>query len=231
MSGWGGGYVTDITYMTGYYRHQSPAMMTLACLLGGVASPMPGPDDPVSYLELGCGQGFGALVLAASNPHWKVTAIDFNPAHIAAARAWAAEAGIDNITFLEADLSTLAEDPGAAGGAGGGFRQPAWGVELGAVAVQAGIVRLLRTQGEAGRRRACQLQRAAGLGRRARNAAPAARGRSAPGRAQRPPGRGGAQAGEGSAAADALQLIRSPWVNALIERLANMPASTWRTNT
>ena len=143
MSGWGGGYVTDITYMTGYYRQQSPAMMTLACLLGGVASPMPGPDDPVSYLELGCGQGFGALVLAASNPHWKVTAIDFNPAHVAAARAWAAEAAIDNITFLEADLSTLAEDAGAAAVPEADF------VSLHGVwswvpsAVQAGIVRLL----------------------------------------------------------------------------------------
>ena len=41
MSGWGSGYVTDITYMTGYYRHQSPSVMALACLLGGVASPMP----------------------------------------------------------------------------------------------------------------------------------------------------------------------------------------------
>ena len=110
MSGWGSGYVTDIAYMTGYYRQQSPSVMALACLLGGVASPMPGPDDPVSYLELGCGQGFGALILAASNPHWTVTAIDFNPAHVAAARAWAAQAGLDNIRFLEADLATLAED-------------------------------------------------------------------------------------------------------------------------
>ena len=42
MSGWGGGYVTDVAYMTGYYRQQSPAIMALACLLGGVASPMPG---------------------------------------------------------------------------------------------------------------------------------------------------------------------------------------------
>ena len=114
MSGWGGGYVTDITYMTGYYRQQSPSVIALGCLLGGVASPLPGPDDPLSYLELGCGQGFGALVLAASNPHWKVTAVDFNPAHIAAARAWAAQAGLDNVNFLEADLATLAEDPASA---------------------------------------------------------------------------------------------------------------------
>ncbi len=68
MIGWGGGYVTDITYMPGWYRQQSPALIALACLLGGVATPTPRPDDPVSYLELGCGQGYGAMLLAASNP-------------------------------------------------------------------------------------------------------------------------------------------------------------------
>ena len=168
-------------------------MMSLACLLGGVAAPMPGPDDAVSYLELGCGQGFGALVLAASNPHWKVTAIDFNPAHIAAARDWAAKAGIDNITFLEADLSTLAEDAGVSRGAGGGFRQPARGVELGAASRAGGHRAAAARQGEAGRRRACQLQCAARLGRGAGHAARAARLRPAPGSAQRPAGRGRAR--------------------------------------
>ncbi len=90
----GNGYVTDIAYMPGYYRQQAPSLMSLACLLGGVASPMPGPDDPVTYLELGCGQGFGALLLAASNPSWQVTAVDFNPAHIAEGRAWAKAAAV-----------------------------------------------------------------------------------------------------------------------------------------
>jgi SAM-dependent methyltransferase len=143
MSGWGGGYVTDVTYMTGYYRYQSPSMMALACQLSGVVSPVPGADDPVSYLELGCGQGLGALILAASNPRWTVTAIDFHPAHIAAARAWAAEAGIDNATFVEADLATLAEDAAAATIPAADF------VSLHGVwswvpaAVRSGIVRLL----------------------------------------------------------------------------------------
>src|ERR1700744_5175629 len=147
MSGWGGGYVTDITYMTGYYRAQSPSLMALSCLLGGVAAPLPGPDDPISYLELGCGQGFGALILAASNPHWRVTAIDFNPAHVAAARAWAAESGVDNIRFLEADLSTLADDPAAAQVPEADFVSMhglwSWGPPAG----QTGIVRLLRSKG------------------------------------------------------------------------------------
>lgn len=144
MSDWGGGYVTDIAYVTGWHRQQSPLVMSLACLLGGVASPMPAWDDAVSYLELGCGHGFGAMLLAASNPAWRVTAVDFNPAHIADARDWAAEAGLANIEFIEADLATLADD------ALGRSIPPADFVSLHGVwswvppVVQAGIVKLLR---------------------------------------------------------------------------------------
>lgn len=108
---WGGGYVTDLAYLPGYYRHQSPLHLNLACLLGGVAGVEIGPATPLSYLELGCGHGFGALMLAASNPAWQVTGIDFNPAHIAAARALGAEAGIANALFIEADLAVIADRP------------------------------------------------------------------------------------------------------------------------
>jgi SAM-dependent methyltransferase len=108
---WGGGYITDIAYLPGYYRHQSPLHLNLACLLGGAAGIEIGPTTRLSYLELGCGQGFGALMLAASNPGWQVTGIDFNPAHIASARALCAAAGIDNIRFIEADLADIADSP------------------------------------------------------------------------------------------------------------------------
>jgi SAM-dependent methyltransferase len=108
---WGAGYVTDIAYIPGYYPNQSPLHLHLACLLGGVSGIDITPDTALSYLELGCGHGFGALVLAASNPVWQVTGIDFNPAHIAAARELAAEAGIGNATFIEADLASLAGGP------------------------------------------------------------------------------------------------------------------------
>src|SRR4029077_11030034 len=111
---WGAGYVTDIAYIPGYYPNQSPLHLHLACLLGGVSGIDITPDTALSYLELGCGHGFGALVLAASNPVWQVTGIDFNPAHIAAARALAQDAGLANVTFVEADLANLADNPGAA---------------------------------------------------------------------------------------------------------------------
>ena len=106
MSGWAGGYVADVEYVPGYYRQQSPPHLALACLLGGVAVGFPAED--AHYLELGCGHGVGALLLAAANPSWRVTAVDYNPAHVASARALAHAAGITNATFLEADLATLA---------------------------------------------------------------------------------------------------------------------------
>jgi SAM-dependent methyltransferase len=108
---WGGGYVTDVPYLPGYYRHQSPLHLNLACLICGVAGVDLGPGRPLSYLELGCGRGFGALALAVCNPAWQIVAIDFNPAHIAAARALAAAAQVTNARFVEADLATLAADP------------------------------------------------------------------------------------------------------------------------
>jgi SAM-dependent methyltransferase len=223
MSGWGSGYVTDITYMTGYYRQQSPSMIALGCLLGGVASPMPGPDDPVSYLELGCGQGFGAMVLAASNPNWRVTAIDFNPAHIAAARAWAAEAGLDNIRFIEADFATLADDPASAEVPQVDFVSMhgvwSWVPEP----VQSGIVRLLRSKVAPG-----------GAVHVSYNALPAWGGALGMQRVLRECGtrlgsRSDRQAEEGLKvvqqlhAAGALQLTRSPWVSSLLERMGTLP--------
>jgi SAM-dependent methyltransferase len=60
-------------------------------------------------LELGCGRGLNACVLAAANPDWRVTGIDFMPAAIAEARRLAAEAGLDNLAFIEADLSDFVD--------------------------------------------------------------------------------------------------------------------------
>jgi SAM-dependent methyltransferase len=111
MSGWGGGYVTDVNYTLGWFRQQSPMMMALASIIGGAAASIPGPDDPLMLLELGCGLGYGALALAASNPDWSITGVDFNPAHIAGAREWAAEAGLTNVSFIEADLSRWEDHP------------------------------------------------------------------------------------------------------------------------
>jgi SAM-dependent methyltransferase len=225
MSGWGGGYVTDVPYMTGYYRHQSPALLTLACLMGNVAASMPAPDEPVSYLELGCGQGFGALLLAASNPRWTVTAIDFNPAHIATARGWAAKAAIENIRFLEADLSTLAGDQAAAAVPAADFVSMHGLWSWVPPAVRDGVVRLLGDKVKPG-----------GVVHVSYNALPSwgpglgmqrllhDAGRQLGARSDK-------QATEGFKlvqelhAAGAYQLVRSQWMTTLIERMAVLPTT------
>jgi SAM-dependent methyltransferase len=224
MSGWGSGYVTDITYLTGYYRYQTPSLMSLACLLGNVAAPLPGPDDEVSYLELGCGQGFGALLLAASNPRWTVTAIDFHPAHVATARHWAAKAGLDNIRFLEADLSTLAEDPSSSAMPEADFVSFHGVWSWVPPSVRAGIVRLLRQKVKPG-----------GVVHLSYNALPSwgpALGMQRllrEGGRHLHPGRSDQQAARGLKlvqelqGAEAFQLARSAWLKDLIDRCAALP--------
>ncbi len=143
MSAWADGYVADIEYIAGYYRQQSPPHLMLAGLLGGVDSRPPRGSDAAHYMELGCGHGMNAVLVAAANPAWQVTAIDYNPAHIATGITLAQAAGLANVTFLEADLGTLA------GSARGAAIPAADIVSMHGVwswvspAVRAGIVRLL----------------------------------------------------------------------------------------
>jgi SAM-dependent methyltransferase len=109
MTDWTDGYVADVPYLSGCYREQSPFHLSLAALLGNVDASLPAPDDDIHYLELGCGKGLNALLLAAANPGWRVTAVDFNPAHIAAARAAARSAGLSNLNLVEAAFHDVAD--------------------------------------------------------------------------------------------------------------------------
>ncbi len=105
------GYVADVPYTANYHPQQAPATLELACLLNRTVGPLGGRRDALVYVEPGCGRGRSALCLAASNPGWTVIGLDVMPAHVAEARAVAAEAGIRNASFLEADLATF--DPSA----------------------------------------------------------------------------------------------------------------------
>ena len=111
---WAGGYVTDVSYTAGYYVEQSPHLLALSAAVSGAVTDVGEHIDDLVYVELGCGRGMNALIQAVANPGWQVVAVDFTPAAIAEARALAREVGIDNVTFVEADLATLAEDPAAA---------------------------------------------------------------------------------------------------------------------
>ena len=110
MDDWTGGYTADIEYRASYFEEQSPQRLNLAALINGwVPCPL---DGAFSYCELGCGQGTTANLLAATHPKGRFVAVDFNPAHIARARDFAAAAGLGNIEFLERGFAELLE-PGA----------------------------------------------------------------------------------------------------------------------
>lgn len=108
MDAWSGGYVSDIDYLPGFFAFQAPAHLSLCLTVAGYEAVLP---DDFTYCELGCGLGLTAGTIAAANPRARIVAVDFLPAQIAAARALAAEAGLTNITYLEADFAALADDP------------------------------------------------------------------------------------------------------------------------
>jgi len=109
MADWGSGYVTDTAYVHDYCRAQTPPILSFAALCRGVVAPG-SLSEPLRYCDLGCGQGFTANIIAAANSRSEVFAADFNPTHIANARGLAQAAGLNNITFREADFAELADD-------------------------------------------------------------------------------------------------------------------------
>jgi SAM-dependent methyltransferase len=109
MSSWAEGYVTEIGYTYGYYGELVPSRLAFACLTKGVGAPGLN-AEPFRLLELGCGQGLSANIIAAANPHIDYTAVDFNPAHIAGASALARDANTPNVHFREASFEEIATD-------------------------------------------------------------------------------------------------------------------------
>lgn len=110
MSDWTSGYVTKVGYSANYYVYLLPRLLSFAALARGVAAPGGG-SEKLRVLELGCGQGVSANIIAAANPELDYTAIDFNPAHIANAQALAAAAGTPNVHFFESSFEDIANDP------------------------------------------------------------------------------------------------------------------------
>jgi SAM-dependent methyltransferase len=107
MARWDHGYVTDVAYTAGAHQETTPAWLAACCVLLGYRPP----DLAASfrYADIGCGNGFNALIAAAVNPNAEVWGFDFNPTHIESARALAAQAGLANARFAEVSFETLAK--------------------------------------------------------------------------------------------------------------------------
>lgn len=110
MAAWSSGYVADISYTYGFYRELTPALLSFIATLKDRKAP--DPASPLTFCELGCGQGFSVNLLAAANPQITFHATDFNPVQIAGAQALAAEAGLTNAHFYDCAFADFAEQPG-----------------------------------------------------------------------------------------------------------------------
>ena len=108
---WQHGYYSDTSYTYGFYKEFAPNWLDWVALLKGSEPP----DTSARMLELGCGQGLGLCVMAASNPHMRFAGVDFNPEQIAHARSLVRRTGLSNIEFHEADFVSLADKDGGIG--------------------------------------------------------------------------------------------------------------------
>jgi len=102
---WTEGYVAEIEYTSGFYQELAPNLLSFAALVAGYQAPPI--DRPFTCFELGCGKGISANLIAAANPAGRFYANDFNPAHIVFARGLAADARLENVTFLEKSFAEL----------------------------------------------------------------------------------------------------------------------------
>ncbi len=109
MAQWDDGYVTDVAYTSNFYREITPSWIALTSLLLGHRPP--DLAAPFSYADLGCGNGFTSLVIAAACPHAEVWGFDFNPAHVEFANGLAARAGLTNVRFVETSFADLESAP------------------------------------------------------------------------------------------------------------------------
>ena len=89
--GWSAGYVTEVDYIHGYYREQCPRLIEFELLLNSYEPP---PAKPMSYLELGYGQGVSSNIHAAAVPG-RFVGTDFNPAHASNAQTLANASNAD----------------------------------------------------------------------------------------------------------------------------------------
>lgn len=102
------GYGVDVTYIEAFFPEHSPARFSMSAVLHG--QPPLDRSRRLSWVDVGCGVGVTACMVAAANPDIDVWGFDFNPAHIERSRQLAAAAQLANCSFDEASFDDVAHD-------------------------------------------------------------------------------------------------------------------------
>lgn len=99
------GYLAEVAYPGTFSPYQNPALLNyVAAAAGFPPRPL---DSGFRYLELGCGQGVTANVMAAALPRGEFWGVDASAEHIAGARRQAEASGLGNINYVEQAFAAL----------------------------------------------------------------------------------------------------------------------------
>ena len=104
------GYVTDVTYVPGFYPQMSPVAMRYVAALNGVMPPRMA--EGFRFLELGCGLGRCLTTLAAAHPQGEFVGVDLNPEHTAAVARDIAAGELGNARVITSDFGHVPADLG-----------------------------------------------------------------------------------------------------------------------
>jgi SAM-dependent methyltransferase len=94
----------DVVYPSNFYAYQTPAVLDYVAALGGRAPPV-ARGEPFTYLDLGCGDGFTIVLLAAIYPGCRFVGVDLDARHVARGRLLAAAGALENVTLIEGDFA------------------------------------------------------------------------------------------------------------------------------
>ncbi len=106
------GYLLAEAYPSFFHREFSPAWID-AMLLHKGHSPPRRDRSPFNLLELGCGDGFGLILLAAAYPEGEFLGIDALPEHVEAAITAASAIDLKNVEFRCARFAEMGPPPEA----------------------------------------------------------------------------------------------------------------------
>ncbi len=96
-----------LRYPGTYQRELSPAWISYTAALNGGQGVRT--DRPFRYLELGCGEGYSALLHAASYPHGEFHAVDLDARAVTTARERANTLGLSNLHATAARFDELGD--------------------------------------------------------------------------------------------------------------------------
>ncbi len=102
------GDIVEVAYAGSFCEYQNPALLNYVAAAAGYPPRALGAG--FRYLELGCGLGVTANVMAAALPQGEFWGVDVNGDHVASARRQAEDSEVTNITFVESEYAGIAED-------------------------------------------------------------------------------------------------------------------------